>query len=641
MRKYIVLGIWIVALAIIVVAAAPTLPTLSPESQAVFFDSFDVSCSGSTDGDGDTIYYAIYDNYQIDDSYSQDWTTNLTGASGYTGQNALNYIGCSANAGKCEVYKDVYFQDLNFSFQFETEAVTSASLEINGSTIWSTAGANPKTNVTIGVSNFTNKTSKMTWRSTHAAGGNRNLLVNWTAPLEKGYNVRGLSQNSSTDTTLTISKLLNLKRSYDWTCRACDNNGDCSAWPANRTISFANFTNCSDTNVALNISFINETSGLALDSGVAIDTFSLDFDSDDSTDYVYSYANADNHSSFGFCLTPSGTRVNGTLQIRVSDTGFPQRSLSFTYEYLGGYSYNKSIYMLPTGDGYYSTYQVINPAEQPLENTLVTAERLDGSTYTYIAGGYTDASGSITLWLDPTSNHRLNFTHASYPKKVVAIVPDDSEYTITLGAVELTNETNLNYGITYDITPKDSILTNSTEYNIGFNISSGYHTLSEYGFIIYGNNNTNLSSIINGSVAVGGYVNTTINTSTNTTIEMRYFWRVNDTYANGTQTWIVLETYQGQFSLMSFFDDLRGFSNSGFNDFTRVLIVFAIILIAVTASTLIVGSFSPTASMGIILALTWLFEYVEFLPSLNGERYLLTIFIGLIFMGYLLKEGIR
>jgi len=63
MKRLLTIGLWMALLAIFVLAAAPSDPTvLAPTNNATYFTTIDLQCSGSADDDGDDIYYFFYED---------------------------------------------------------------------------------------------------------------------------------------------------------------------------------------------------------------------------------------------------------------------------------------------------------------------------------------------------------------------------------------------------------------------------------------------------------------------------------------------------------------------------------------------------------------------------------------------------
>lgn len=61
MNKVLTIGLWILCLALILLAAAPSTPSvLSPVNGSIYFKTPILTCSGSADADGDPIYYEFY-----------------------------------------------------------------------------------------------------------------------------------------------------------------------------------------------------------------------------------------------------------------------------------------------------------------------------------------------------------------------------------------------------------------------------------------------------------------------------------------------------------------------------------------------------------------------------------------------------
>ena len=76
--------------------------------------------------------------------------------------------------------------------------------------------------------------------------------------------------------------------------------------------------------------------------------------------------------------------------------------------------------------------------------------------------------------------------------------------------------------------------------------------------------------------------------------------------------------YQGQFSLMNFIDDVKAFSSAGFNDFTRLLISFIIIVLTVASLYKPTETFLGTdKEKSILLLITFMAWALSFLGMMT------------------------
>lgn len=411
----------------------------------------------------------------------------------------------------------------------------------------------------------------------------------------------------------------------------------CSANTGTYNLNIMDFKNCSSGNMSLNITFKNDTADT---EDIIASISSLDFTFDSADDYNFSYVNATESGSFGFCSDADtiSNQATGTIKYKFDD--YPERTFSFDESLIGNTTLVKTLYLLPLSDGIFVSFQVVDAGNSPISGVKVIAERLVASTFVEVESGTTDDAGIVTFWLNPDVSHKFTFSKSGLDTVTQTLTPTQSSYTVTMGDGTSINETSYNYGVKYNIKPVNAILSNDTFYDFIFNITSETSNLTSYGFNIYNSTGGVLSSL-SGSTPSGGFVNATINTTNHTTITMDYFWEINSSIQNGTKTWQVRSTYQGDFSLMNFFDDLKVFSNSGMDDFTRMIISFAIIFLVVAAVSFGLGNISAPAALILITILSAILEFVGLAPSLGDFPYFIPIMLMLFTIAYIIIDTSR
>lgn len=359
-------------------------------------------------------------------------------------------------------------------------------------------------------------------------------------------------------------------------------------------------------------------------------------------------------SYYLFYKHPNATVTNLTYNLQSSAyaTGYPLRTFSFSNKSANTSVGVITLYLLDSGSGIYTTFSVIDSLTgNALEGAYVrgTTTTLLGAT-AIVCEGYTDAAGTLTCWNNPNTEHTYIFTYGSYTKTYV-IYPTQTSYTVSLGGTLDVNTTtpidNTNFTISPPLTQS---LNNNTNYVFWFNIT-GNGNLSEYGITIYGNNTVNLCST-SGSNAYGSNLSCSVNTANYTDIKMTYYY--NQTNINGTVSgsfvWLVYRQYVGEYSIKTFFEDLKiFFNNPAFGNgtdakFTIAIIAFAILLLMVGYLSYVSGIYSPFAIAGLIAAVTGFMSYVEIMPALStwpAGHWTITIFIWVVLLGYLIFEHLK
>lgn len=437
-----------------------------------------------------------------------------------------------------------------------------------------------------------------------------------TTPGTKSFywvmNLDGTLINSSTNTQIIAPINLTL----------------CSAAPQN--IPYVNFTFRNETNNQESVKS-QFTSSWSYYLGAGLSSKAL------------SYSNTTENNNYTFCFTPQ----NKTLNINVSGTYVNAESQQRSFNYnatLTNITTQKVLFLLPTSLGQYVTFQVTNPAEQAVIGALVSAT---SSTFGDIQQAITDSSGGVTFWLNPLSTYTITVIASGYNPASLIVTPSQTIYTIQLGTVSNSSQEDYTKGITTTIKPTPfTTLVNGTSYNFNFTISSTFWNLESFGYTL-GNGTAGLVFISNSSTSsTGGFLGSNLNTGANKTIVMNYFYVINGTYTNSTVYWNVNTDFGTDYSLLRLMRDLKTYVNSGMfglDNFGLGLIVFFVIFIFSGVMAFKFGLTSPAAIMGIVAALVALFDVgFNLVPNPIGAiSYFPTVFVFIIFMSLVIREGVR
>ena len=202
-------------------------------------------------------------------------------------------------------------------------------------------------------------------------------------------------------------------------------------------------------------------------------------------------------------------------------------------------------------------------------------------------------------------------------------------------------------GITYKIEPNPGITLNASQlYNFNMTFNSTYWNVSTWGFTIYGDN-----VVIGGNSSTGnnGFIYNILNVSDYDHIGMKVYWIVNGTETSGTNNgWFVFNYEEGtDWSIWTFFKDLSSYSNNsdgifGLNQESLNFILFLIIFITTGLVSYKFGIQSPSAVLGIVFALVFLFDVAlglinipELENMINGFP---TIIVGLLLIASVVWE---
>ncbi len=402
----------------------------------------------------------------------------------------------------------------------------------------------------------------------------------------------------------------------------------------------------------INFSFRDEASNNPLNATIDSSTWTY-WSNNASNNKTYSYANTtDDLSNFAFCFTPQYRNISVDLVFQYSNTSYPQRTYSPATLSLTNITTNTTLYLLPSSDGIYVTFQVVNSADQPIDGVSVNATRSIGGSTVVVGQGETGADGGVTFWLNPDFSHTFSFSKTGYTTYTTSLTPTQSSYTITLGSSSAATEYDFSRGISYSIVPSGTYLSNDTTYGFNLTLSSSYWSLDSFGFTLKLENGSILGSDSSTS-DTGGTINIDQDTENFEEIIMDFFWNINDTYSNSTRMWLVYDVSDTSFSIYHFFTDLSLYVNEGdgffgMTDFGLALLSFAFIFISVgfLSNRVGVGNIESVA-MALIFSLVWLFDVkLGIIPNpplaaAAGVSNFPTIFVGLIMAGIIVKEAMK
>jgi len=438
------------------------------------------------------------------------------------------------------------------------------------------------------------------------------LPMNCSLYLNGRLNNTNDSTLNNTLTNFAVAGLL--PEQYNWTVNCSDGMYNSFA-PSNNTILEGQFIICNSTYDIpyLNITFKDETTDLPI-NGTAI-PFDFSYQINSSSSFTqtktYAYTNTTANNNYTFCFAPN-LSISYTANLSYASSGYPTRNTQIS-GVLTNTSTNQTLYLLSTANGIWVTFQVMTSMNSPISGASIFIERNIAGTWYNVSSGLTDNAGSYAVWLNPNYLHRITVNKAGYATYTTTITPSQPLYTIVLGGgAQSANITTNTENVVYNILPPGTILDNRTIYTFVLNISSSYYVLQDYGFDMLNSTGAVLGGGSDNN-PTGGFVNVSINTSDNKDVIMNYYWKANGSYVNFSKAWSMEYSYEGNYSLKYFFDDLKSFvGTAGLNQFSLTLIAFMLIFLVVGLISFTSGIYSPVAIGGEIIAMTWLFYFAGF-----------------------------
>lgn len=511
-------------------------------------------------------------------------------------------------------------------------------------------------NVTTRSWNYTIFENGQTFNSTAFETSTQNYFINietnGSTPSAATLFYDGVSQGAATITALG-GDVFNITDSLDVPVIATATKNNSIIWSItsnsqtqnstliNQTAADVSFVFCNSTfNIPyINFAFKNET--------IAEESVNATIDSDWNywlgTGDIFqtlTFTNNTENTNYTFCLSPGNQTLNANATIRYNNDISQQRTLQDDF-ILTNTTTQRILFLLPTSDGVFVTFQVVNIADQPISNVNVLVEENSND----IENKLTDDAGAVTFFLDPDITYKFTFTAEGFDVFITNLAPTQATFTITLGAGEVITQPDFTRGFNYSIQPKNRVLPTNTDFSFNFSLTSSVFTLTQFGFNLT-NSTSELLGIVN-STSNGGIVAITINTSDNSQITINYFWNVDGNITRGSFTWLVFNETGTGFSIKNFFDDLSTYLTSGLfglNNFSLVLIIFMGIFTFVGVLSFKFGLNSVPAIVLTFAILILIFEVVlGLIPSPPGVPEgvpFATILIGILLVGLLVKETI-
>jgi len=299
-----------------------------------------------------------------------------------------------------------------------------------------------------------------------------------------------------------------------------------------QNISIINFSICDATLTTpfLNLTFKDEVSGSYINATLDSSTFNY-WAGSGSIYKTYTFLNTTANYNYQFCASPNVTFHNN-YTVQYASTGYSQRR-QFSTADLTNVTTTKILYLLSSGDGIYSVYQVQDQNGNSITGVSVTAERQISGVWYTLESGSTDSGGAVTFWLNPNFDHRLTFTKSGYTTTTVTVRPSSSTYSVvmTTGAGGGGFNSTLASGVSwkFGVSPFTNVLSQNTTYTFWFWVNSTSANLIAYKQELLDNNSNVISTAI-GAVSTGGYANLTINVFQNKSIRGKYSIDTGDGY---------------------------------------------------------------------------------------------------------------
>lgn len=408
-----------------------------------------------------------------------------------------------------------------------------------------------------------------------------------------------------------------------------------------QTVSFINLTLCgaAPQNVPyINFTYKNETTAMESVSASVPSSSWTYFLGMGSVNKTLSYSTGVESPSHAFCFSPAHKTVNIDLRYTYDNSYSEQRVYQPGLFQQTNTTLNKILFLLPSSEGIFVTFQVLSAAGQPISGALVTVEDSSGNV---ISQTLTGGSGTTTVFLDPDNLYTVTVSKDGYSTFTVTQQFTTSEFSIILGG-STTGSNDYTRGISSYVLPRTGILFNQTTYEFNLTLNSSYWQLQEFGFNLYNKSGFVLASNSSTSSS-GGFLSVIQNTGNHTGLTLNYYWLINGTYSNSTVSWLIKPDRTG--SIQGFFSRLSAYMNGGLlgssgedRDFNLGILVFFAVFVSIGVLTFKFGIIHEVIISGLFFAFIGLFDVgLHLLPATPIP----TVLAALIFVIFVIREVVR
>ena len=335
--------------------------------------------------------------------------------------------------------------------------------------------------------------------------------------------------------------------------------------------------------------------------------------------------------------------TNGLYELKASSTNYPSREY-FDVNVSNESTTNINIYLINSTDSETKTFLVRGSAINALDNVNIDFYRLIGGNSKLVAQEITDFDGAATINLDENYKYIINFTKSGFNTQTIELEPVEDEYVITM--IRGIDEYNASVyeELRYSFSPSDLILNNNTNYNFSFSLNSSNFDLENCTMKLKNGTDILSESSVYTSPSCFLEIEQNTRTMTNITSEVTYWIEGNDYIVS--QQYAVIDTYEGDFSLKNFLDDLTNFGEAGFDGFGRMILAFIVIFAIVFLAARELSITNHELLLAIVWALVGLFSYINWfyldyapMPDILGlKKYFIFYLVTLLAGAFMIKK---
>lgn len=412
---------------------------------------------------------------------------------------------------------------------------------------------------------------------------------------------------------------------------------------------------------------------VGLDNCTLYSTIALNYSIKDETnssltpvdiDGVYSYQfstappqsftlNEDNQSNFQICISPQFVNMTGNYSLEYSFTTYPERRFIDNAALYDNITQNIDLWVLNVNDGLFVRFRTVTTTGQTISQVRVVAQTIIDSVVEIVEVENTDDSGIATFFVNPDTDYIFTFSKSGFATQSFTLRPTTAEI-LTVVMISTVSDVVQpdSIGLSWNFIPQNNVLNNDTVTNFTFNLNSTFRDITNCTFFL--KNGSTIISSKTGTFTIRR-CNATISLDSNSfeIITANAEYTLNLTINRSiSKDYRVIHTFQGNFSLMNFFDDLSAFNSSGFNDLTRMMLALIVIITIISLVSIKSPALrDPEPLLIFTWALVWMFSFVGWftinsttIPTIaffDLQQYIFFIVVTLVAASYIIQREFR
>jgi len=281
----------------------------------------------------------------------------------------------------------------------------------------------------------------------------------------------------------------------------------------------------------------------------------------------------------------------------------------------------------------------------PLENVRTVFTKIIDGINTIVAEEDSDFAGQVVLNLNDDTQYTINFSKTDYEDQTITLEPKNSDYLIKMVSTIGRYNISVHEGIRYSFSPSNTVLNNNTKYNFTFTLNSTVWPVTNCTLKL--KNGTTVLNETSSFTSNSCFIRIEQDTFSMTNITSEAIYELQSIYEfTVSQQYSVIYTYEGEFSLKNFLDDISDFSMAGFDSFGRMILAFIVIFVILAMAAMKIGFENKEIFLFMFWGLVGFFSFVgwftlglDTMPTgLGLKKYFIFYLVTLVCGGFIINK---